>query len=87
MPIKPFDTGKSDGFICKINNWLYIKVINIFFYILILKGRKNISIYKDSRYKRLEETINVENYRVSITNSYDSISHKGYTFKVILIIL
>ncbi|CAF3711258.1 unnamed protein product [Adineta steineri] len=43
---------------------------------------QQLSIYQDSFYKRLEKTIHIQNYRVSITNSYDSISHKGYTFKI-----
>ncbi|CAF2305453.1 unnamed protein product [Rotaria sp. Silwood2] len=43
---------------------------------------QQLSIYQDSRYKRLENTINIKNYRVSITNPIDSISHKGYTFKI-----
>lgn len=41
---------------------------------------------KDSRYKRLENAINIKNYRVSITNTTDLISHKGYTFKVFKIV-
>lgn len=63
------------------------------FYILLLKQNASDSstvffiffcLYsKDSHYKRLENTINIRNYRVSITSPTDSISHKGYTFKVI----
>ncbi|CAM4796236.1 unnamed protein product [Rotaria magnacalcarata] len=43
---------------------------------------QQLAIYQDSRYKRLENTINIKNYRVSITNPGDAISHKGYTFKI-----
>ncbi|CAF4843639.1 unnamed protein product [Rotaria sp. Silwood1] len=43
---------------------------------------QQLSIYQDSRYKRLENTINIKNFRVSITNPIDSISHKRYTFKI-----
>ncbi|CAF0762595.1 unnamed protein product [Adineta ricciae] len=43
---------------------------------------QQLAIYQDSLYKRLERTININNYRVSITNSSDSISHKGYSFKL-----
>ncbi|CAF0974364.1 unnamed protein product, partial [Adineta ricciae] len=43
---------------------------------------QQLAIYQDSFYKRLERTININNYRVSITNSNDSISHKGYSFKL-----
>ncbi|UJR26496.1 hypothetical protein I4U23_007823 [Adineta vaga] len=43
---------------------------------------QQLSIYQDSLYKRLERTININNYRASVTNSNDSISHKGYSFKI-----
>lgn len=88
MPIKPLNIGKKDGFIYKINNCLYIKVeIKFYLYIYLIYYYENIlymitSLFKDSHYKRLERTINLRNYRVSVTNSNDSISHKDYTFKV-----
>ena len=40
-------------------------------------------VFADAHLKRLENLLNIKDYRVSITNSDDSISHKGYTFKVI----
>ncbi|CAF0777747.1 unnamed protein product [Rotaria sordida] len=43
---------------------------------------QQLTIYQDSHYKRLENIINIKNYRVSITTPIDSISHKRYTFKI-----
>lgn len=37
----------------------------------------------DVQHKHLENIINIKNYRVSTTNSDDSISQKPYTFKVL----
>ena len=48
--------------------------LNIFFFLLLL--------LTDYRRKRLEKSVNIENFRVSITNPSDSISQKGYSFKV-----
>ena len=94
MPIKLLNIGKNDGFICKINNWRSIKVKHFPVARLLTERSDNqwlkprtAHIYflcrpTDSRSKRLEKTIDITNYRVSITNPSDAISQKGYNFKV-----
>lgn len=79
MPIKPLNIGKNVGFIYKINSCrsIKVKIDNMRFF---SRPYKPIS---DVHYKRRENLLNIKDHRVSITNSDDPISHKGYTFKVI----